>query len=80
MILDPSNNGAVIAMARPEGKGRPPNWVLITERILFRAQGDMVEILPFLANRIRGLASGMIGVATVAGVEMIRKITAFLFT
>ena len=73
IILDPSNHAGVIARVHLEEREGPPNWVLITALILFREQENVAKVLLFVALRIRRLAIGMIGVVTIAVVELIWK-------
>ena len=59
--------------AHPAERGGPPNWVLVTARILLRALGNIARVLLFPALRIRRPSFGKIGVALIAAAETVRK-------
>ena len=73
-IPDPSSHEEAIAMALFEEKRNPPNRALVPAHILFRAQENVATVRLRLVHRIRGPASGAIGVEITAAVEMIRRI------
>ena len=79
MIPDPPKHGEVVATVRFEGKRNPPNWMMITAHIPFRAHKDIAKAPHPVAHRIRGQAFGDTGVDSTAAVGVIRRGDKVLF-